>query len=143
MASKIRRDMQADLPRYPLVTPEGIVKMVAVASNVKGALVMEEGSVMLSRFHEKQGWQLLQRMYVNEGRADLWAAWESHQAALQEARRRGQSIPAFPAEYLPAEIHRRRAGIRPNVHAWTMPELPPVVVDAPAKPAARVKKDVP
>lgn len=131
--------MEADLPRYPVVTPEGLIKLVPCAVNVTGALEMDEdGTPAVVRSHAKKGWVLLQDMYRSEGRMDLWKAWTEHQIARQLARKDGMKIPAFPAEYLPQEVQRRRGGQRPMAHTWTMPVLAPVVVDdAPASSQAR------
>ena len=142
-----RRDITADVPRFPLVTPEGLIKLVGVASNVRGALEADGRQVVISRSHESEGWRFLKSLYDEDRRPDLWAAWESHQAALRVARRAGQTIAAFPDRYLPSEVHRRRAGQRPNVNTWTMPDLAPIVADPPVtepdadKRPSRAKKD--
>lgn len=138
--AKIRRDIEIEPPRFPVVSPEGLIKMVAVAGNIRGALEIGEAGIVLSRYHERQGWQLLQTLYQNEGRIDLWEAWQGHQAAHQAARRYKHSIDSFPAEYLPAEVQRRRAGARPNATVWKMPTLSPIKVDAPADKPARAPK---
>jgi hypothetical protein len=131
MASN-RRDITADIPTFALVTPEGLVKMVGVATNIRGALeVVEGGRVVISRLHEAAGWKFLRELYAADGRLDLWGAWESHRDAVREARRKGQTIPAFPTKFLPSEVHRRRAGQRPNTATWTMPDLAPIVPDQP------------
>lgn len=141
MASN-RRDITADVPLFPLVTPEGLIKMVGVATNIRGALEVDGGKVNLSRSHESAGWRFLQSLYDEDGRIDLWGAWKSHQAALREARRVGQTIAAFPDRFLPSEVHRRRAGQRPNVNTWTMPDLAPIVAEPDAdKRPSRSKKD--
>lgn len=136
------RDIEADLPRFPVVTPDGTIKLCACTLNVTGALEMdEEGSPAVVRSHAKKGWVLLQDLYAQEGRMDLWAAWSSHQTARLKARRDGQKIPPFPAEYLPAEVQRRRAGHLPIIHTWTMPVLAPVAVEEPKKGPGRPKKE--
>lgn len=128
-----RRDIDAELPRYPVVTPEGIIKLVACANNVTGALELDEdGTPAVVRSHVKKGWILLQDLYQQEGRMELWKAWADHQAARMRARKDGQKIPAFPEQYLPAEVQRRRAGHRPLAHTWSMPTFEPVSLDAPA-----------
>lgn len=146
--AKNRRDLRVDPPRYPVVTHEGLIKLVAVADNITGALELVEGEVVVSRAHAKMAWILLQKLYEAERRMDLWQAWESHQLALRAARAQGQTIPAFPDEYLPAEVQRRRAGVRPNTTTWTVPILKPIVVElaapvdapAPAPVAAPARK---
>lgn len=136
------RDIDSDPPRYPVVTPEGMIKMCTVAQNISGALELDEdGAPVVARAHAKRGWTMLQAMYMDDGRMDLWKAWADHQAAKARARRDGQKITAFPAEYLPAEVQRRRAGHRPGAHTWQMPALDPVKVDEPEKRATRSKRD--
>ena len=136
--------METDLPRYPVVTPDGLIKLVACAQNVTGALEMDEdGAPAVVRSHAKKGWVLLQELYQGEGRMDLWQAWTGHQVARAKAKKDGQTIPAFPSEYLPAEVQRRRAGQTPISHSWVMPVLAPVAVDEPKRAPApgRPKKE--
>jgi len=143
MASN-RRDITADVPLFPLVNPEGLIKMVGVATNIRGALEVDGNKVVLSRSHQSDGWRFLESLYDEDNRLDLWGAWKSHQAALRAARKAGQTIAAFPDRYLPSEVHRRRAGQRPNNHAWTMPDLAPIVADPEAdKRPSRAAKGTP
>lgn len=132
------RDMESEIPRYPVVTGEGLIKLVACASNVTGALeVDEDGSPAVVRSHAKKGWVMLQDLYQQEGRMDLWQAWSSHQMARLKAKKDGQKIPAFPPEYLPEEVQRRRAGQTPVSHTWTMPVLAPVAISEPEAGGAK------
>ena len=126
------RDFDTELPRFPVVTDSGLIKLVACASNVTGALELDEdGTPAVVRSHAKKGWVLLQELYSQEGRMDLWQAWQSHYQARLKAKRDGQKIPAFPSEYLPDEVARRRAGPTPNSHTWQMPVLAPVAISDP------------
>lgn len=136
-----RRDISIDPPRFALVSPEGLIKMVAVAENIKGALEIVAGRVVLAREHEQQGWAFLEKLYADIGRSDLWRAWQEHREALTAARRMGRTIAAFPDEYLPPEVRKRRAGQRPNAFTWQMPALEPALDPSEAKPA-RKSKDV-
>ena len=135
-----RRSITDVLPRLALVTPEGHIKMVDYANNVTGAVEVVDGLPVVSRGHERLGWRILEDLYREDGRADLYAVWEQHQTALLKARGRGGTIPPFPAEFLPTEVQRRRAGQRPNVITWKMPaNLKPVSMPSaePAEPAER------
>jgi hypothetical protein len=125
------------LPTFPdsrWSRPEGLVKLVGVATNVRGALEVVDGrQVVISRSARvgRAGEFLQVAVRRADGRLDLWGAWESHRDAVREARRKGQTIPAFPTKFLPSEVHRRRAGQRPNTATWTMPDLAPIVPDQP------------
>lgn len=121
------RSAFVDPPRIPVVTPEGIIKLVQVAANITGALELdEEGEVQVGKSYEKKGWVLLRDLYAQEGRMDLWTAWEGHRAAVMKARKEGMSVQGWPDKFLPREVQRRRAGHRPASTAYVLPELAPV-----------------
>lgn len=134
-----RRDISIDPPRFALVSPEGLIKMVAVAENIKGALELVAGRVVLAREHEQAGWVFLEKLYADIGRQDLWQHWLKHRETLTAARRAGQTIAPFPDEYLPPEVRKRRAGHRPNAYKWEMPALEPALDPSEAKPARKAR----
>ncbi|MCY1055433.1 hypothetical protein [Nannocystis sp. SCPEA4] len=117
------------------------MKLVQVASNITTALEFDEGGeAVVTKSYERKGWVLLQDLYRQEGRMDLWKAWEDHRAAILAARKDGLSIAGFPDKYLPREVHRRRAGHRPESKAFSLPDLPAVDLSEPeveASPAPR------
>lgn len=132
MARQRIRSAAADPPRLPVVSPEGLVKLVAVASNITGALELDdEGNPVLVRSYARKGWEKLEDLYIREGRPDLWSTWQKHREAIETARREGLSIAGFPDKYLPREVQRRRAGHRPMSTLWVMPDLPEVSMDEP------------
>ncbi|WP_434424606.1 hypothetical protein [Nannocystis pusilla] len=103
------------------------MKLVQVASNITGALELdEEGQPVVTKSYERKGWVLLQELYNREGRVDLWSAWKAHRSATLEARKDGLSTPSWPDKFLPKEVQRRRAGHRPASTAYVLPELAPV-----------------
>lgn len=112
-------------PRYPVVTDRGLIKLVAVAPGVNGALYEHNGRVKVNDEHEAAGWVLLEMLYEAEGRADLWQIYQDQ----QRARASGFDVDPLPAEYLPEEVRRRRAGHRPGRKKWTLPalEAPPAL----------------
>lgn len=122
-------------PRFPVVTHEGLVKLIPVAPHITTALEEVEGQISVRKVYENKGWVLLQDLYLQEGRQDLWQAWLDHRKALEQARKDSLQIESFPDKYLPREVHRRRAGHRPMAKTWKMPELPPVDMDEPEVPA--------
>lgn len=79
--------------------------------------------------HEAEGWSMLEELYRNEGRPDLWQDWKDHQKAVVEARVLKQDLAPFPESYLPAEVQRRRKGFSPNKVIWTAPTRAPIIVD--------------
>jgi hypothetical protein len=130
------RDVEDKLQRVPIVTEAGIIKMIAIASGITGAVTASVdqrtriATLRLSPDHEAAGWSLLQDLYVAEGRLDLWKAWMDHQKAVASARELGQKLDAFPPQYLPAELQRRRKGFVPRKVNWTAPDLAPIVIGA-------------
>jgi len=139
------RSAYVDPPRYPVVSPEGLVKLVPVAQNITTALEFDEdGEVVMTKTYERKGWIMLETLYAQEGRSDLWSTWKQHRAALEAARKDGLSLPGFPDKYLPREVQRRRAGHRPQAVTWTMPDLPAVDMEGPAEvdldPAPALKR---
>lgn len=143
MAKQRLRDADEVLPRIPLVTGEGTIKMVAIAPGVTGALSAHktrDGVVLkISAHHEGEGWEMLEDLYRKEGRMDLWQAWQAHREAVVAARRLGQSMDAFDPLYLPAEVQRRRKGHAPNKVTWTMPAVAPISMDEVAVPEPEKK----
>lgn len=112
-----RRSALAELPRYPVVTGAGLIKMVSVASNVNGALEEFEGEIKVARGHEKAGWSLLEELYRKEGRLDLWKIYLEY----LQAGREGLERPPFPVELLPDEVRSRRQGHHPGRKVWALP----------------------
>lgn len=135
--------MEVAPPRYPVVTPEGAVKMVPLAPHVSTALESVDGEVVVKRAYESKGWVLLKDLYLQDGRQDLWKAWEDHQAARTKARKDSLQIDSFPDAYLPKEVHRRRAGHRPMAKTWKMPDLPPIDLSDEQEPAPAPRKGRP
>lgn len=107
-------------PRYPVVNQHGKIKMVMVAPGISGALYSANGRIKVSDEHEALGWVLLERLYEEEGRMDLWAVYQSYTRAREE----GLEVEAFPEEYFPEEVKRRRAGHVPGRRKWVAPVLP-------------------
>jgi len=143
--AKDRRDITVDPPRYPVVDPDGLIKQVAVASNIRGALELDEGVVVLSRTHQREGWRMLRDLYEEDGRLDLFDLWLKHQAAGRTASGARQKVQPFPEKLLPSEVQRRRKGIRP-VNAFELPaDVKPIIVEAEraddVKPPDAPKKD--
>lgn len=112
-----RRSVLRDPERYPVVTKTGLIKLCAVATNIGGALIEFEGEIKVSLSHQKEKWVLLRELYELEGRMDHWAVYEDYRAA----RKRGVEVPAFPDEFLPKEVLKRRAGEVPGRQVWTPP----------------------
>ena len=119
MANEEHRGTE-DPPRYPVVTDKGLIKMVMVAPGINGALYMSRGKVRVSDEHADLHWALLEDMCMDEGRPDKWAVCQSY----FEAKRLGLEVDGpLPDEYLPEEVLRRRAGVRPGRKKWTPPNL--------------------
>ncbi|MBL9105185.1 MAG: hypothetical protein JNL82_29840 [Myxococcales bacterium] len=107
-------------PRYPVVTDRGLIKLVMVAPGISGALYKHNNTIKVSDEHEAAGWVLLEQLYKDEGRLDLWKIWQEY----QQARALGHDADPLPDEYLPEEVRRRRAGQRPGRKKWSLPPLP-------------------
>lgn len=125
-----RRSITANPPRYPVVTGAGLIKMCPVAGNVGGALYEFEGDILVAPSHAKAGWVLLRDLYEKEGRMEHWAVFGSYVAAGKA----GHERPAFPDEFLPAEVLKRRAGQTPGKKTWAPPSK------AEARPAEETPK---
>lgn len=125
-------------PRYPVVTDKGLIKWVMVAPGISGALYEHNGRIKVSDEHESLGWVLLEKLYEEEGRPDLWQIFQSY----LQAKASGMEADPLPEEYLPEEVRRRRAGHRPGRKKWTPPTLPaaPVALEEKRAPG-RPKKD--
>lgn len=111
-------------PRYPVVNQNGLIKMIMVAPGISGALYFStDGRLKVSDEHEAAGWVLLEKLYEDDGRPDLWAVFMDH----QKAKRSGMEADPLPDEYLPQEVLRRRAGHVPGRKKW----IPPVLAAQP------------
>lgn len=134
MAREPRRNADINPPTIHVVNPHGLVKPVQVASNIRGALELDDdGQPVLVRSYAKSGWAILRDLYEAEGRMDLWRAWEAYQEARAQAKKESRPVPKFEDRYLPREVHRRRAGHLPSATVWTMPDLPPVDMSDPVE----------
>lgn len=134
MAREPRRNAAVDPPKIHVVSPEGLVKPIMVAANIRGALELDdEGTPVLVRSYFKAGWAILRDLYMQEGRQDLWHAWEAYQEARKKAKKDGLQVPSFPDKYLPREVQRRRAGHHPESKQWVMPDLPEVSMEEPVE----------
>lgn len=134
MAREPRRNADINPPTIHVVSPQGLVKPIQVATNIRGALELDEdGQPVLVRSYEKSGWSILKDLWIAEGRQDLWHAWGAYQEARQKAKKDGRPVPKFDERYLPREVHRRRAGHLPSATAWTMPDLPPTDMSDPVE----------
>ena len=125
MANEEHRGTE-DPPRYPIVTDKGLIKMVAVAPGINGALYMFRGKVRVSDEHADLHWALLEDMCMEEGRPDKWQVCKSY---FEAKRQRIEVDGPLPDEYLPDEVLRRRAGHTPGRKKWTPP-----VLQTPASP---------
>lgn len=131
MADEVRRSATRDPERYPVVTKTGLIKMVAVAGNVGGALVEYDGEIKVAYSHQKEHWVLLRDLYEKEDRLHHWKIYED----MRAAKRSGAEVGEFPEKYLPEEVLRRRKGHVPGRKVWTPPEESEVEASKPKKAA--------